>query len=140
MGTATKEAQKERSALDLYGGKDAVLKRIGSSIKSKLEKKLMEDALKFSRYIMIPFETFIEILEGNYRSVNYKFFEKLEGFLNLDRWDILGKPDLNDPKIRDYWKNQMTKNPMSAPYGDNEDANIVLYVNVRVNGELARTC
>jgi len=138
MKTATEKAQEEGSALDLYGRKKVVLERMGSLIKSKLEGKIVKERRKFSQYSMIPFETLTQIAKGKYSLVNKEIFEKLEGFLDLNIWDILGKLDLSDPKIRDYWKNQMTTNPMSAPYGDNEDKNIVIYVNARAAGEFMR--
>lgn len=138
METATEEAQEVRSVLDLYGGKEAVLKRMGSLIKSKLEKKLVRDELEFSVYSMIPFETLTQIAKGDYSLVNKKIYEKLEGYLNLDIWDILSKPDLSNSKIRAYWKNQMIKNPMSAPYHNNENKNITLYVNIVASGEFMR--
>lgn len=115
MKNVENPVEAERYALDLYGGKEAVIKRMGSSIKSKLEKKLIGEALEFSLYSRIPFETLTQILKGDYSEVNYKIFEKLEGYLNLNIWDVLGEPDLSNSKVKKYWKAQ-SKDKNAMPY------------------------
>lgn len=104
----------ERSALDLYGGREEVIERMNSLTRQKL-RLVSED---YRKYIYAELqedkgsERFIEFLDGK-RRIDFEIFDMFkDSYLDMDINEILGKPDLSDPSVRGYWKHQMRINPM----------------------------
>ena len=104
---------KGNSALDLYGGKEAVIGRMASLIKEQIE-KYPGGLDEISDESGVPVETLKLIQEGRgHEVVNYRLFEDLaHSVLDLSVHDALGEPDLSDPKVRKYWEKEMKTSPM----------------------------
>ena len=122
---------KKRFALDLYGGKKAVLERMELLVRDKLSS--ISDEYRNHIYEEIREEKnpdkFIEILDGK-KKVDFRTFDMLkDSYLEMNIDDILGKADL-DPVIRKYWIAQTKINPMliSANKPDIDEKTLEDYV------------
>lgn len=121
----------KRFALDLYGGKKAVLERMELLVRSKLAS--VSKSYKKDIYNELQaegdFET-IRILDGK-KKVDFRTFDMLkDSYLEMNIGDVLGKADLSDSVIREYWTIQTKRNPMliSANKPDIDEKTLEEYV------------
>ena len=106
-------SDKRYFALELYGGRKAVIGRMASLIKEAME-KYPGDLQEISGESGVPVETLDQIQKGNGNEVvDLRLFDQLaSSVFELTIHDALGEPDLSDPKIREYWEGQMKRKPM----------------------------
>lgn len=106
---------KDYDVFDLYGGKEAVLRRVDELIRYKLREKpsgfkkiILEDIIKFRDSTG---NKVIEYLDGKIK-VNQEIFLLLKPYLQLRVGDALGKPRFASEEIRNYWITEKKNKPM----------------------------
>ena len=143
--------EKRKSALCLFGGRNAVIDRMTETVCEKLNGN---DHRKYTnkeieKYLNLPCGLLIQIKQKQKR-VDIDLFEKLEGPLDLSSiYDILGEPDFNtNGTSRQEWEEERKKSPMyvvahggGQPHRKmpKEPIRLESYVTLRAIGELHRT-
>ena len=142
----------ERDVLDLYGGKDAVLERMGEEFKRGLLTKIgeiqrecskpysEEEVLKLiSKKLSLRPGILEGILNGT-KQVDYNLFDGLEFSFDLSINRVLGKPSLpcsNEEK--QYWLDEPKRVPMSnMPPGMDNFNRYWLYFNLSAISRLRK--
>ena len=141
--------EKGRSALSLFGGRNAVIDRITETVCEKLQGN------DHCEYTNKEIEKYLNLRRGLLKQIKQKqkkadidLFEKLEGPLDLPSiYDILGAPDFNRPSRRE-WREEHGRSPMYVvARGGGRHRGVIpekpikleLYVKLRAIGELHRT-
>ncbi len=141
--------EKELSALDLFGRREAVLERMDKAIR----KRFMERSSKWREMWVkdveriVPYaEKIRRFLRGEIKA-DYQIYIAFKPSLNLCLGKILGQPNFISQEIGDYWMKQMTEKPMRIVAGNylhpspwEREKGLELYVGFRGIGEVARTC
>jgi len=132
-----------REALDLFGGRSAVLRRMTGSVRGRLKAMTERQLTKRESGLGLPSHTFRAILALG-ELVDIDLFNSLEGPLGLSIHDDgLGNPKFSSRDDKAYWENQRRKRPLfvvacGGGMGEMPDDPIDLesYVTLRAIGEL----
>ena len=98
------------NASDLYGGKENIFKKLNDAVRSKLAKIKEENAQELERYIPISLGALSKLKSGE-KDVDGGLFDLIQMSLDLDLYDIVGKPVFSD-ESRKYWEQRMIDSPM----------------------------
>jgi len=105
-------------ALDLYGGKQSVHKRVGKAIIAELMLASGERLGHLSESLGYPIDYLFNALYGNnaHKNIKPSDYSTLIRTLSLDINRILGEPKFTpqSPSTRSDWQAEMQKHPLRA--------------------------
>lgn len=136
---------KEFRAIDLYGGMGAVVERMNNVLRTGFDgspvglKNYLWSELDDNDVFRSRVEKF---LDGKC-DADYSIFEIVGSILDIGIEKILGVPDLDNRKVRDYWVDETHVNPMlisgSRPRGSlDKMSELRFYVKLRAIGKLVQ--
>ena len=138
------------SALDIYGGKTAVVARMNDITRKELKRweregKLPEVFDYFGDCQTVSPERISAFMNGQV-DLDYNFFESLgQDKLGIPIYKVLGKPSPQKGEVRAYWVDQMNNKAPMTLMGNSkrlrtQDQDLRFYMDRRAHEELANTC
>lgn len=133
------------SACELFGGRDAILRRMTKLVRNNLLKNSMEFIVGLEKDLSLPSGSLNDIATRG-EIVDLDLFERLSGPLGILFHEALGSP-VFDGQERDYWENEHINQPLliasalgGTLMGHKEITSVELefYVGLRVLSELAQ--
>lgn len=130
--------KKEYQALDLFGGREKVLKRMRQRVRDALSSKAREVQEDFLREMeLTPSKGVRQIAE-----MGYKALRPAAAYLDVNLTEELGSPQFRGGNNKGYWDAQMRQRPMmmsgTPPRNRNRDTERRFYLKNRAIGELVQ--
>ena len=123
------------NALDLYGGKRAVVQKMGGLLFDKLRPATLRDIETWQSIMGITIDLVkFQPMIGN--GVDFRTFYLLSGALGYKVEDVLTEPDLSDEKTRAEWQKISEYIPLQVPGLPDHEVPLELYVFLRAVEEL----
>jgi transcriptional regulator with XRE-family HTH domain len=102
----------ELKACDLFGGREAVIKKMTDAFKEAWpkEKDRSEDIIMDLSYLGVSPRAIDKVMSGE-AMVDYDLFERMAHWLNISLMNVLGEP-VFDENSRAAWEKQMVVEPI----------------------------
>ena len=130
--------KKEYSALDLFGGKNAVLGSMKQLTRGALLNISTKELMMLEEGLNLPIGYMQDILE-NRRKVNPEFFRKAGCSIGLSLFKLLGRPTYKNTRIKDYWVNDRRINQMGIASLPGSKLPLEMHVSFRAFEELCES-
>lgn len=110
-----KLCQPENPIYALFGGRDAVLRRISDNLKHAIQ-QMPTLQLQAIEYAGASTGTFREFGDGS-GTIRYNAVRNLFGCFGLNLGTLLGNPDFIDQNSREYWTKELSSLMAQGPKG-----------------------
>lgn len=120
-------------ALDVYGGREAVLARMNEMFATMVSDLSEEDIALFRDDLSLD----PTIFGPGKEQVTYFVWQRFAGYLGeTNIWDALGEQDLSGDGVREWWDDEVDRNPMVVLGEPDARIDVELYVGLRALEEI----